>query len=119
MEPLAASAARPSTRRGGLCAVSVRKANACDLRRKRLGACEACSHSRLACLRRRNYHYSKLANVLFTQEFNSRVHAPGGVTAFVLHPGVIDTGLGRHGGMTNFLLYKVRWFEWNKMRGRV
>jgi hypothetical protein len=46
--------------------------------------------------------------VLFTQEFNSRVHSPGGVTAFVLHPGVIDTGLGRHGGMTNFLLYKVR-----------
>ena len=55
----------------------------------------------------RNYHYSKLANVLFTQEFNTRHHTPGGVTAFVLHPGVIDTGLGRHGGCTNFLLYRV------------
>ena len=55
----------------------------------------------------RNYHYSKLANVLFTQEFNSRIYTAGGVSAFVLHPGVIDTGLGRHGGITNFLLYKV------------
>jgi NAD(P)-dependent dehydrogenase (short-subunit alcohol dehydrogenase family) len=63
---------------------------------------------RHSSLRRRNYHYSKLANVLFTQEFNLRVHAAGGVTAFVLHPGVIDTGLGRHGGMTNLILYKVR-----------
>jgi NAD(P)-dependent dehydrogenase (short-subunit alcohol dehydrogenase family) len=56
----------------------------------------------------RNYHYSKLANVLFTQEFNARTYTPGGVTAYVLHPGVIDTGLGRHGGITNFLLYRVR-----------
>ena len=32
--------------------------------------------------------------MLFTQEFNSRIYTAGGVTAYVLHPGVIDTGLG-------------------------
>jgi NAD(P)-dependent dehydrogenase (short-subunit alcohol dehydrogenase family) len=68
--------------------------------------CNACA--RRASFSCRNYHYSKLANVLFTQEFNTRTYTPGGVTAYVLHPGVIDTGLGRHGGITNFLLYRVR-----------
>ncbi|XP_072907627.1 retinol dehydrogenase 13-like isoform X2 [Hemitrygon akajei] len=44
------------------------------------------------------YCQSKLANVLFTNELAKRLDGTG-VTANAVHPGVIDTELGRHTGM--------------------
>ena len=41
------------------------------------------------------YQQSKLANVLFTKEL-ARKGEGSGVTAYALHPGVINTELGRH-----------------------
>ncbi|XP_072165395.1 retinol dehydrogenase 13-like [Diadema setosum] len=44
------------------------------------------------------YANSKLANVLFTKELSKRLQGTG-VTANVLHPGVVKTNIGRHTGM--------------------
>ena len=41
------------------------------------------------------YKQSKLANILFTRELGKRL-AGTGVTTYALHPGVVDTELGRH-----------------------
>jgi NAD(P)-dependent dehydrogenase (short-subunit alcohol dehydrogenase family) len=43
------------------------------------------------------YGRSKTANVLFAVEFDRR-HKPSGLTATSVHPGVIETELGRHMG---------------------
>ena len=44
-----------------------------------------------------SYARSKTANVLFAVEFDRR-HRAAGIRATAVHPGVIDTGLGRHLG---------------------
>jgi NAD(P)-dependent dehydrogenase (short-subunit alcohol dehydrogenase family) len=45
----------------------------------------------------RAYGQSKLANLLFARELARRLEAEGtGRTAYALHPGVINTNLGRH-----------------------
>nr|XP_054758559.1 retinol dehydrogenase 13-like [Lytechinus pictus] len=44
------------------------------------------------------YSNSKLANVLFTRELSRRLEGTG-VTANVLHPGVVKTNIGKHTGM--------------------
>ncbi|XP_030854371.1 retinol dehydrogenase 13 [Strongylocentrotus purpuratus] len=44
------------------------------------------------------YANSKLAKVLFTRELSKRLEGTG-VTANVLHPGVVKTNIGRHTGM--------------------
>jgi NAD(P)-dependent dehydrogenase (short-subunit alcohol dehydrogenase family) len=45
----------------------------------------------------RSYGQSKLANLLFTQELQRRIDAAGlGYTAVTMHPGVVNTGLGRN-----------------------
>jgi NAD(P)-dependent dehydrogenase (short-subunit alcohol dehydrogenase family) len=41
------------------------------------------------------YGLSKFANVLFAAELNRRL-SPEGVTAFSLHPGVVDTAISRN-----------------------
>jgi len=41
------------------------------------------------------YCQSKLANVLFTKELSKRLSGTG-VTTFAVHPGVVQTELGRH-----------------------
>lgn len=41
------------------------------------------------------YCQSKLANVLFSRELAKRLHGTG-VTTYALHPGVVQTELGRH-----------------------
>ncbi|XP_008295185.1 retinol dehydrogenase 13-like [Stegastes partitus] len=43
----------------------------------------------------KSYSQSKLANVLFTRELANRVQGTG-VTTYSLHPGVVQTELGRH-----------------------
>lgn len=49
------------------------------------------------------YSQSKLANILFTKELNRRLEGTG-VTCYAVHPGVVQTELGRHlGGFVNFL----------------
>jgi NAD(P)-dependent dehydrogenase (short-subunit alcohol dehydrogenase family) len=45
----------------------------------------------------RSYGQSKLANLLFTQELQRRIDAAGlGYTTITMHPGVVDTDLGRN-----------------------
>lgn len=43
----------------------------------------------------RSYCQSKLANVLFTKELAKRLQGTG-VTCYAVHPGVVQTELGRH-----------------------
>jgi NAD(P)-dependent dehydrogenase (short-subunit alcohol dehydrogenase family) len=47
----------------------------------------------------RAYGRSKLCNILFTRELASRL-GPNEVIATCLHPGVVATGIGRRGGLT-------------------
>lgn len=47
----------------------------------------------------RAYGRSKLCNILFTRELASRLD-PGEVVATCLHPGVVATGIGQRGGLT-------------------
>lgn len=54
------------------------------------------------------YKQSKLANVLFTYEFNRRFGENSNITAFAVDPGLVNTTIGMKG--TSGL---VRWF-WNK-----
>lgn len=42
------------------------------------------------------YGQSKSANVLFTRELNKRLFEKTGILSIAVHPGVIDTNLGRH-----------------------
>jgi NAD(P)-dependent dehydrogenase (short-subunit alcohol dehydrogenase family) len=45
----------------------------------------------------KSYAQSKLANVLFTNELQRRSDAAGlGLTCVSVHPGIVDTGLGRN-----------------------
>jgi NAD(P)-dependent dehydrogenase (short-subunit alcohol dehydrogenase family) len=45
----------------------------------------------------KSYVQSKLANLLFTQELQRRIDAAGlGFTTVTMHPGVVDTDLGRN-----------------------
>ncbi len=64
------------------------------------------------------YNQSKLANVLFTYELARRLRGSG-VTANVLHPGVVDTGFGREdsGAWMGLLLPVVRPFLKSPDRG--
>ncbi len=43
------------------------------------------------------YKQSKLANVLFTMEFNRRFGLTGGVKAFAADPGLVNTAIGLKG----------------------
>ena len=45
--------------------------------------------------RQEAYQQSKLANILFTRELAKRLEGTG-VATYALHPGVVDTELGRH-----------------------
>ena len=59
----------------------------------------------------RAYQQTKLANVLFTAEFNRRVG--GTVKAFAADPGLVDTGIG---SKSDALL--ARWFwNWRRRKG--
>ncbi|XP_017027713.1 retinol dehydrogenase 13-like [Drosophila kikkawai] len=59
------------------------------------------------------YSQSKLANVLFTRELAKRL-AGTGVTVNSLHPGVVDTELGRNWAFfqTNFVQYFLKPMVW-------
>ncbi|MBV8335857.1 MAG: SDR family oxidoreductase [Alphaproteobacteria bacterium] len=46
---------------------------------------------------RKAYGRSKLCNILFTRELAERLNS--GVVATCLHPGVVATGIGQHGGV--------------------
>ncbi|EDW02225.1 retinol dehydrogenase 12 [Drosophila grimshawi] len=52
------------------------------------------------------YSQSKLANVLFTRELAKRLEGTG-VTVNALHPGVVDTELGRHMKILNNLFGRL------------
>ncbi|XP_063702276.1 retinol dehydrogenase 13-like [Culicoides brevitarsis] len=52
------------------------------------------------------YNQSKLANLLFTRSLSQRL-AGSGVTVNALHPGVVNTELGRHMGMFSSFLGKI------------
>ncbi|ALC42024.1 CG2064 [Drosophila busckii] len=59
------------------------------------------------------YSQSKLANILFTRELAKRLKDTG-VTVNALHPGVVDTELGRHMSILNnffgrFVLRSLMW----------
>jgi retinol dehydrogenase 14 len=47
------------------------------------------------------YGRSKLCNILFTRELARRLEGTG-VVATCLHPGVVATGIGQHGGLVEF-----------------
>ena len=66
----------------------------------------------------RAYNQSKLANVLFTYELARRIRGSG-VTATVLHPGVVDTAFGREdsGRWMGLMLPLVRPFLKTPERG--
>ncbi|XP_025837100.1 retinol dehydrogenase 13 isoform X4 [Agrilus planipennis] len=71
------------------------------------------------------YGQSKLANILFTKELARRLQEAGiqDVTVYSLHPGVIDTELGRHLDSTyvrgiNFVWkYLLSWFMKTPLQG--
>ncbi|CAG2117494.1 unnamed protein product [Medioppia subpectinata] len=44
----------------------------------------------------KGYNQSKLANILFTRELARRLGPKNTITAYSLHPGIIQTELGRH-----------------------
>ena len=48
------------------------------------------------------YGRSKLCNILFTRELAARLESSG-VVATCLHPGVVATGIGQRGGMTELV----------------
>ncbi|KAL1116081.1 hypothetical protein AAG570_005576 [Ranatra chinensis] len=52
------------------------------------------------------YSQSKLANILFTNELAKRLKGTG-VTVNSLHPGLVDTEMGRHMSFTNSYLSKI------------
>ena len=58
---------------------------------------------------RGSYSQSKLANILFAKELSRRLHTDGvNVKAYSLHPGVIQTNLGRHhNGLAMRIFYTV------------
>lgn len=57
------------------------------------------------------YGDSKLANLLFVQEFDRRLRAAGlPVAAIACHPGVANTDLGRHFGAFSFMFKVAGWF---------
>ncbi|MGE5598479.1 MAG: SDR family NAD(P)-dependent oxidoreductase [Bacteroidota bacterium] len=60
------------------------------------------------------YKQSKLANVLFTSEFNRRLGPGTGIRAYAVDPGLVDTAIGEKG--TGGL---VRWFWRLRRRGGV
>ncbi len=62
----------------------------------------------------RAYNQSKLANVLFTLEFNRRFAATGGVRAFAADPGLVNTDIG---AKSNSFL--ARWIWDIRRRGGV
>ena len=52
------------------------------------------------------YAQSKLANVLFTRELSRRLEGTG-VTVNALHPGLVDTEIGRHMGVSKSFFAKI------------
>jgi NAD(P)-dependent dehydrogenase (short-subunit alcohol dehydrogenase family) len=58
------------------------------------------------------YKQSKLANVLFTLEFNRRLGEHASIKSYAVDPGLVNTEIGAKG--TNGF---VNWF-WNKRKGR-
>ncbi|UJR11397.1 hypothetical protein I4U23_015577 [Adineta vaga] len=53
------------------------------------------------------YSLSKTANIYFTHELHRRFHAQG-LTAYVLHPGGVNTGLARHIALSSVLIAPFR-----------
>lgn len=66
-------------------------------------------NSEAAYSRMNSYGVSKLANVLFSRELNQRLKGTG-VSVFSLHPGAVNTELGRHifGDYAEVLMTPVR-----------
>ncbi|XP_069552651.1 retinol dehydrogenase 12-like [Brachyistius frenatus] len=65
----------------------------------------------------RAYSQSKLANVLFTRSLARRLEGTG-VTAYVLHPGVVQTDLWRHlSGFQQLVMKVVSPFTKNSVQG--
>ena len=52
----------------------------------------------------KSYGQSKTANALFAVELNKRL-ADRNIEVFSVHPGVIDTGLGKHLGIRDYLMF--------------
>ncbi|TWW70743.1 retinol dehydrogenase 12, like isoform X1 [Takifugu flavidus] len=67
--------------------------------------------------KKKAYSQSKLANVLFTRSLAQRLKGTG-VTAYSLHPGVVQTELWRHlGGPEQFFLTIAKPFTKNSAQG--
>ncbi|KAM3593649.1 uncharacterized protein V6R79_017926 [Siganus canaliculatus] len=63
------------------------------------------------------YYQSKLANILFTRSLTKRLEGTG-VTTYVLHPGFVQTELGRHmNGIQGLLLKMANPFAKNSIQG--